>query len=402
MADAAAAATAAQPGNDAQANTQQLAADIKYKAQVAPQQQQQQQAETPDPMVNGLAVEDRFQTIRSIGEECISDAELRTLLLKKPNPIAYDGFEPSGRMHIAQGVLKAINVNKLTMCGVTFKFWVADWFAQLNNKMGGDLKKIQTVGKYMVEVWKAVGMDLTHVQFISSSEEINSRAHEYWPLVMDIARRNNLKRIIRCSQIMGRGESEDLTAAQVMYPVMQCADIFFLKADICQLGMDQRKVNMLAREYCDDIKRKLKPIILSHRMMPGLLEGQEKMSKSDPNSAIFMEDSEADVNLKIKKAFCPPQVVEGNPCIEYIAHIVFPWFNKFEVTRAEQNGGNMTYIDIWQLKADYTSGELHPADLKPALSKALNLILEPVRQHFINNKEAAALLKQVRSYKITR
>jgi tyrosyl-tRNA synthetase len=43
-------------------------------------------------------------------------------------------------------------------------------------------------------------------------------------------------------------------------------------------------------------------------MMPGLLEGQEKMSKSDPNSAIFMEDSEIDVNSKIKKAFCPPQV----------------------------------------------------------------------------------------------
>ena len=43
-----------------------------------------------------------------------------------------------------------------------------------------------------------------------------------------------------------------------------------LKADICQLGMDQRKVNMLAREYCDDIKRKLKPVILSHAMLPGL------------------------------------------------------------------------------------------------------------------------------------
>ena len=43
-------------------------------------------------------------------------------------------------------------------------------------------------------------------------------------------------------------------------------------------------------------------------MMPGLLEGQEKMSKSDPNSAIFMEDSEAEVSTKIKKAFCPPQV----------------------------------------------------------------------------------------------
>ena len=47
-----------------------------------------------------------------------------------------------------------------------------------------------------------------------------------------------------------------------------------VQADICQLGMDQRKVNVLAREYCDDIrpKRKFKPVILSHPMMPGLLE----------------------------------------------------------------------------------------------------------------------------------
>lgn len=36
---------------------------------------------------------------------------------------------------------------------------VADWFAQLNNKMGGDLKKIQTVGRYMVEVREG-GADL--------------------------------------------------------------------------------------------------------------------------------------------------------------------------------------------------------------------------------------------------
>ena len=50
------------------------------------------------------------------------------------------------------------------------------------------------------------------------------------------------------------------------------------QADICQLGMDQRKVNMLAREYCDKIKRKLKPVILSHEMLPGLLEVQPRAS----------------------------------------------------------------------------------------------------------------------------
>ena len=57
-------------------------------------------------------------------------------------------------------------------------------------------------------------------------------------------------------------KENSLTAAQILYPIMQCTDIFFLKADICQLGVDQRKVNMLARDYCDLAGRKLKPVIL--------------------------------------------------------------------------------------------------------------------------------------------
>lgn len=95
--------------------------------------------------------------------------------------------------------MKAINVNKLISGGCKVKIWIADWFAQLNNKMGGDLKKIQVVGQYLIEIWKAVGMNLEsgQVEFLWSSEEINSRAHEYWPLVMDIARRNKLPRILR-------------------------------------------------------------------------------------------------------------------------------------------------------------------------------------------------------------
>jgi len=37
--------------------------------------------------------------------------------------------------------------------------------------------------------------------------------------------------------------------------------------------MDQRKVNMLAREYSDSIQKQDKPIIVSHHMMMGLIEG---------------------------------------------------------------------------------------------------------------------------------
>ncbi|GLT25038.1 hypothetical protein SLA2020_001930 [Shorea laevis] len=349
-----------------------------------------------------MSTEEKFRIVRSIGEECIQEDELFNLLAHKPEPICYDGFEPSGRMHIAQGVMKTINVNKLTSAGCRVKIWIADWFAQLNNKMGGDLKKIKTVGAYLIEIWKAVGMNLEKVEFLWSSEEINSRASEYWPLVMDIARRNKLPRIMRCCQIMGRSEQEELTAAQILYPCMQCADIFFLKADICQLGMDQRKVNVLAREYCDDIKRKNKPIILSHHMLPGLQQGQEKMSKSDPSSSIFMEDEEAEVNVKIKKAYCPPKTVEGNPCLEYIKYIIFPWFNEFKVERSADNGGDKIFQSFEDLVSDYENGDLHPGDLKPALAKALNKILQPVRDHFNSNANAKDLLKRVKGYRITR
>ncbi|KAM0860122.1 hypothetical protein ACQ4PT_046772 [Festuca glaucescens] len=358
----------------------------------------------PDASSSAKAEDERFALLMSIGEECIQTNELRLLLQNKEKlfPICYDGFEPSGRMHIAQGIVKTINVNKMIRAGCKVKIWIADWFAQLNNKMGGDLENIQTVGRYMIEIWKAAGMNLDGVEFLWSSEEINKRADEYWTLVMDIARRNKVKRITRCCTIMGRADNEELTAAQIFYPCMQCADIFFLEADICQLGMDQRKVNMLAREYCDDINRKDKPIILSHRilichyMLPGFKEGQEKMSKSDPSSAIFMEDDEAQVNLKIKQAFCPANIVEGNPCLDYIKYIVFPWFERFEVVRKENNGGNKTFLSMDDLTADYASGALHPADVKPALAKAINQILKPVCDHFNTSKEAKDLLNTVK------
>ena len=60
------------------------------------------------------------------------------------------------------------------------------------------------------------------------------------------------------------------------------------------------------------------------------------------------------------------------------------------------------YGDIESLIKDYENGLLHPGDLKPALTRALNSILEPVRKHFQTDKRAADLLKRVKAFKVTR
>lgn len=81
---------------------------------------------------------------------------------------------------------------------------------------------------------------------------------------------------------------------------------------------------MLAREYVDDAEGKLqKPVIISHPMLMGLLKDQEKMSKSDSRSAIFMEDTEKEVKKKINSAWCEIKDVEKNPVLNYTKNIIF-------------------------------------------------------------------------------
>lgn len=75
-------------------------------------------------------------------------------------------------------------------------------------------------------------------------------------------------------------------------------------------------------------------------MIPGLKEGQFKMSKSDPDSAIFMEDTADEVKRKIKGAFCKPLVVEENPVIEWARYFIFNKYYQFDLKRAEENGGD--------------------------------------------------------------
>lgn len=142
-----------------------------------------------------LSLEERFKIISSIGEEIIDEKSLYNLLKNKKEIWAHDGFEPSGRMHLAQGLLRAHNVNKFIKAGVKFKFWIADWFALMNLKLGGDLQKIQKAGHEMIRVWQACGMDMTNVEFIWSSQEINKRSDEYWKLVLDIGTKFNLNRV---------------------------------------------------------------------------------------------------------------------------------------------------------------------------------------------------------------
>lgn len=374
-----------------------------------------------------MTIEEKLQLIKQVGEEIIQEDELRTLLESKEQLYAYDGFEPSGQIHIAQGIVRVINVNKMTKAGIKFRMWVADWHALANNKLGGDLEKIKTTGQYFIEVWKASGMDLSRVEFMWASDIV--RNPDYWKLVIQVGRTNALRRFIRTAEIMGRAESLDtLTGANIIYSCMQVADIFMLGAKITQLGMDQRKLNMLAREIGPQLGY-WKPVVVSHHMLMGLrpptsaVEERSgktaevkdkvaktialKMSKSHPDSAIFMTDSEEDVKRKITKAYCPEGVIEENPVLEYYKYILFESFERLGmqnivVNRPEKFGGAVILNNYENLERLFKEKKIHPLDIKQTAVGLLNKLLEPVRSHFAENSHAKELLQKVKSFQITR
>jgi tyrosyl-tRNA synthetase len=206
---------------------------------------------------------------------------------------------------------------------------------------------------------------------------------------------------------MGRSESDSLQSSQILYPLMQCADIFYLKAEICQLGLDQRKVNMLAREIAKNIGMRHKPIAIHHHMLMGLGKPPEgdldeidkkiarKMSKSNPDSAVFMLDTRADIKRKIGKAWCPPNEIRDNPVLEYCKYIIFERFDSIDIKRPADYGGDVNYGSYRELEAAYDNGSLSPVDLKNAVIDYLDRLLAPIREHFEKDPKAKALYEFV-------
>ncbi len=361
-----------------------------------------------------MDIENRMDLIKGIAEEIITEEELRELLQTKTHPVAYDGFEPSGIAHVPFGVLRPLLIKDLLKAGVKFKLWIADWHAWLNNKMGGDLSKIQKVGEYFIEVWKAAGVDPSKVEFVWAAKSMD---HEYWKKVLLVAKNTTVNRATRALTIMGRKEGEMLEVAQYFYPAMQTADIFHLECDITQLGLDQRRANILAREIGPKLGWS-KPVVVSHHMLMGLEgvkqpEGYEsdkekdveiasKMSKSKPQTCIYVHDTVKDIKEKMSRAFCEPKNIENNPPLEYVKHIVFRAFKEFNIERPAKFGGSLSFTSFGEVEKTFREGNLHPLDLKNGVAEYLEKLIKPVREHFEKNKKAKDLYDFVRTQQITR
>ena len=316
-------------------------------------------------------------------EEVVTAEEIKAL--SSTGAKAYIGIEPSGLPHIGTGFLWAKKMTEVYNQGVETTILLADWHAMINDKLGGDLDKIRESGETIMKTMRAFGLP-DGVKFVWAKDVVANS--DYWKLLLQVAKNSNLARITRALPIMGRSEEEaEKDFSKYIYPLMQVTDIFYMNLDIAFGGMDQRHAHMLARDIAEKMGRK--KVISIHGSLLGSLKGSgrmdtfKKMSKSDPDSAIFISDSREEVNRKLKGAFCPAAQVEGNPVMDLFRHVVFPYIDH-EVTihRPPKKGGELQVKSYNELESLYLKNEIHPMDLKSAAADSLNELIEPGRAVF--------------------
>ena len=297
---------------------------------------------------------DRFEQITQNAIEIVTAEELRQVL-QKDRPKGYIGFEPSGTVHLGWKICTN-KINDFIACGFEFKVLLADWHAYINDKLGGDIDRIKLCGTYMQDCFAAMGIPKDHVNFVYASDYVGDPT--YWELVLRTSKSTSVARVKRAMDIMGRDEDEaERDLSKLFYPTMQVSDIFYLDVDVAYGGMDQRHAHMLARDVAKKINKK-PPVAIHTPLLTGLQAGSRmdplevKMSKSKPDSMISIHDTSDEVNRKLKKAYCPEKIVEGNPILEICKFVIFPELKEevFRIERPEKFGGNLEFVSYDSLE----------------------------------------------------
>ena len=276
---------------------------------------------------------------------------------------AYVGFEPSGFMHIGSLILLD-KMLELKNCGVDIKILIADYFAYLNNKLGGRWRKIGIASEYMKKMLLIGGFEESDVIF--TTDDIVYNKNNYFSDVLTMSKKVTLDRTIR--GIPQYDRDKKIKMSNLLYVLMQSNDIHYLDVDIVLGGMDQRKIHMFAIDSFKKLGWKI-PTFVHTPLISSLNNNGRmdvKMSKSNKTGIIYLHDSVSKIEDKINSAYCPPKELVNNPVYE-----IFKYVLKFGDDRFDKG---------------YKMGIITPKQLKQYVIEGLWSKLKPYRDWYIENR----------------
>ncbi len=236
-------------------------------------------------------------------------------------PILVSGIQPSGRLHIGNylGALK--NFVELQSSGkYQCYFFIADLHALTENPDPKDLHKniINLAADFL-----AAGLD-PKKSVIFQQSKINPLQQLKWILsplvpVSELMRMTAFKEKImqkiepKEGQKVSQEEFDKVVEESNMglaeYPVLMAADILIHDGQFVPVGNDQLQHLELARTIVRKFNKKFgntfiepQPLLTKVPRVMSLKNPEKKMSKSDPASCLFLDDSPEEIKAKIARA----------------------------------------------------------------------------------------------------
>jgi tryptophanyl-tRNA synthetase len=293
-------------------------------------------------------------------------------------PRVVSGMRPTGKLHLGHLVGALSNWVALQDQYDCFYF-VADWHA-----LTSDYANTAPITGYALDNvadWLAAGIDPDRSTiFVQSLVPEHAELYLLLCMVVPIPW---LERVPTYKEQREQITDKDLSNLGFLgYPLLQTADVTMYDAKFVPVGEDQVPHLELSREvvrrfnqlYGDTLAEPMH-LLTKESRLPGL--DNRKMSKSYGNTIDLTDDGES-VAKKVRQMYTDPKriradipgTVEGNP--------VFMYHDAF----------NPDVAEVDDLKVRYRAGKVGDVEVKTKLAKAMNTLLEPMRERRAQIKPA--------------
>jgi tryptophanyl-tRNA synthetase len=284
-------------------------------------------------------------------------------------PRVVSGLRPTGNVHLGHLVGALKNWVALQPQYECFYF-VADWHALTSDY--ADTSALTGYALDNVTDWMAAGLDPEQSTiFVQSMVPEHAELYLLLSMVIPIPW---LERVPTYKEQREQLSEKDLSTIGFLgYPLLQTADIVIYDAQYVPVGEDQvphlelsREVVRRFHQFYGQVFVEPQPLLTQFPRLPGL--DNRKMSKSYSNAIDLADDAET-VRKKVMQMYTDPKriradipgTVEGNP--------VFLYHDAF----------NPDVAEVDDLKARYRTGKVGDVEVKQKLARAINAMLEPMR-----------------------
>lgn len=299
------------------------------------------------------------------------------------------GTRPTGSVHLGNYLGAIVNYVKMQEAGHENYFFIADYHALTTHP---DPKELAPNVYRTLATYLAAGLDPNkcHIYLQSDLPQIP----ELYLLLNMFAYKGELEKVPTFKEKV-RAKGQTVNAGLLTYPVLMAADIIIHRATHVPVGKDQEQhlemTRNFAKRFNHVVNAEFFPEPVAYNFDQALLkvpslDGSGKMSKSNtnPNSAIYLTDSDDVIIKKMKKAKTSTTPEEKNEAIpEEIANLFLLMDLVSDKNVKEQ------FIAAWN------DCNIRFGDLKMQIAEDLVKMVKPLREKIEAFSVDKKMLKEV-------